>query len=91
MCVFLGGTASSVLVAALGKQYKSVIDILKNDLSPEQKQRLVSAVEEIVCNIRPSDVATLLPIVLSRKTVKEAIVEEIGKFLLNEFSYKFCE
>lgn len=85
---FSGGTVSSVAVACTGKKYKSVVVILRDELTQPQKQRLINAVGKILNNVGPQDFVKLLTFVLSNPAVKEEILKEIGNFLFKELSYK---
>lgn len=86
--LILGGTVSSVGLACRGKSYKSVVNILRNDLSLVQKQQLIHSVSRILNNINVQDFSKLLTLIISSAHLKEAIINEIGRFLFNEFSYK---
>lgn len=43
---------------------------------------------QIFNNIGPNDFATLLTIVVSSTSLKEAVLKELGNFLLKELQYK---
>lgn len=86
--MILGGTVSSIVIACSGKQYRSAVDILKNDLTNDQKWKLTSSVQNILKNFGPQDVSALLALILANSTLKEQILKEIGNFFLKELSYK---
>lgn len=64
-----------------------MVDILRNELTPVQKQRLIDSMSQILNNIGPTDIASLLSIVMTSATLKEAVLKELGSFLLKEMQY----
>ncbi|KAG5893126.1 hypothetical protein JTB14_034147 [Gonioctena quinquepunctata] len=88
----IGGTLSSIIAAWYSRgQYRPVIDILRNDLTPQQKNRLINAVNNVLNSIKPEDCITLLTFVLTNASLKEAVLVEIGNFLLREMSLKMIK
>lgn len=61
---------------------------MKNDLTYDQKQKLISSVQQILSNVGPQDVNALLALILANSALKEQILKEIGNFMIKELSYK---
>ncbi|CAH1163567.1 unnamed protein product [Phaedon cochleariae] len=81
----VGGTIASVTTAWRSRySYRSVVDVLRNDLTPEQKRKLVDSVQNLISKIKPEDCLKLLTLVLTNASLKEAVLTEIGCFLLKE-------
>ncbi|KAJ8971686.1 hypothetical protein NQ317_014005 [Molorchus minor] len=80
------GTLGSAVAALQAKgRFRSVADIIKNDLTEEQKGKLNCAAKEILAgNIKSEDITTLLIFLASHADVKTLLIKEIGSFLLNE-------
>ncbi|XP_018575671.1 protein C19orf12 homolog isoform X2 [Anoplophora glabripennis] len=85
--VAVGGTAASIATALNSRgKYRSVVDILRYDLTPTQQAKLTEAVKKAVNNVNVDDVAMLMTIVLTSTTLKEAILKELASFLLKELN-----
>ncbi|XP_056641135.1 protein C19orf12 homolog [Diorhabda sublineata] len=90
--IALGGTLGSITGAWCSKgKFKSVAEILRNDLSPNQQQKLIKHVKAALQKIRPEDWVSLLTIVLTSASLKEIVIKEIGTFLLNELNLTMVE
>ncbi|XP_072391877.1 uncharacterized protein [Diabrotica undecimpunctata] len=83
----IGGTIGSATAAicAAGK-FRSVADILENDLTARQKEILISNMSTILSTIRPHDFLPLITLVMSSHSMKQMVIQGLGEFLLKELS-----
>ncbi|KAK9891080.1 hypothetical protein WA026_013403 [Henosepilachna vigintioctopunctata] len=83
--LFIGGTVGSAAGAyqSHGK-CRSVVDVIKYDMTPAQQNRLINNVKNVLQSITTEDIVVLLPMVLSSEAVKVAALREIIKFITNE-------
>ncbi|KAJ8924421.1 hypothetical protein NQ315_007217 [Exocentrus adspersus] len=85
--IAVGGTVTSIATAINSRgKYRSVVDILRYDLTPSQQRRLGEAIKKTVNNVNTQDIATLLTIVLTSASLKEAIIKELATFLVKELN-----
>nr|CAH7719265.1 unnamed protein product [Callosobruchus chinensis] len=82
----IGGTLGSIYGACRAQNFKSVVVILKDELTDEQKQRLSQSLEGILSSVSQEDVATLVTLIVTTPSLKEAVLKELGNFLMREFS-----
>nr|CAI5837896.1 unnamed protein product [Callosobruchus analis] len=82
----IGGTLGSIYGAVSAKSFKPVVVILKDELTDEQKQRLCQSLEGILSSVSQEDVAAFVTLILTTPSLKEAVLKELGNFLMKEFS-----
>lgn len=88
--IFVGGTIASAVAAYTTRgKFKSVVEIINNDMTLEQKNRLVEHVERAMQTISASDLQTLAMILVS-PTMKEVIIKEIILYLSRELNLAVC-
>lgn len=67
--------------------FRTVGDIIRNDLTQEQKWRLHEHVVNSVRNLHPTDAAMLLPLIMNSPNLQEAALRTIINFVTNELRY----
>nr|XP_023025614.1 protein C19orf12 homolog [Leptinotarsa decemlineata] len=83
----VGGTLGSITAAWRSREkYRSVVDILRNELTSQQQEKLATSIKNILQNVKPDDCIKLLALVLTSTSLKEAVLKEIGNFLMKEMS-----
>ncbi|XP_050510073.1 protein C19orf12 homolog [Diabrotica virgifera virgifera] len=90
--IAIGGTLGSATAAVCAKnKFRSVADIIRNDLSPRQQAILISNMSAVLSRIKPQDCVALLTLVLSTGSVKELVIKELGVFLLKELNLSMVQ
>lgn len=67
--------------------FKSVGEIIRSELSYEEKQRLEEHIVNAVRQIHPTDVAMLLPLIMNTPSLQQAVLRTVTTFITNEMRY----
>ncbi|XP_071532384.1 protein Nazo-like isoform X2 [Panulirus ornatus] len=87
----LGGAVGGLTAAFLSQgKFKSVASIIRNDLTPAQKERLANSVWRIVDDIGPTDVLAVTSLVL-QPPVKERIIQEVYNFFQSQLHMQIVD
>lgn len=68
-------------------EFKTVGDIIRNELTYEEKQRLEEHIVNSVRNIHPTDIAMLLPLIMNTPSLQQAVLRTVTTFISNEMRY----
>lgn len=64
--------------------FRAVSDVIINDLSEREKESLVNHVRNAVAEFHITDLAILLPMLISNVSVQEAVLKTVVTFITNE-------
>lgn len=67
--------------------FRTVGDIIRNDLTTEQKWRLQEHIVNSVRGVHPTDLALLMPLIMSTPSLQEAVLKTVVTFVSNEMRY----
>lgn len=67
--------------------FRSFGDIIRNDLSMAQKERLQVQIVNAVCKINPVDLEILLPLLSVTPSLQQAALRTVAEFITNELHY----
>lgn len=70
--------------------FRSVSDIIINDMTVREKEILYENLVNAVRQIHPTDVAMLLPLLTSSATIQQAVLKTLVSFLTNEMRYSMA-
>lgn len=77
----IGGASGGVLAAVLAESsFKSVAEVIRNDLTEEDRQKLVTHVRLIIQNVDAGDLVALTAIISASPTLKNNIITEVTRF-----------
>lgn len=68
-------------------EFRTVGDIIRHDLTQDQKERLEEHIVNAVRNIHPTDFAMLLPLMASTPSLQQAVLRTVTTFVTNELRY----
>lgn len=89
---FLGGSLASITSAWMSKhKFKSVVEIIREDLTPAQKRTLTENMSRALANIKPEDYVQLATLVLTSASLKEVVMKELCGFLLKELNLRMVQ
>ncbi|XP_055303409.1 protein C19orf12 homolog [Sitodiplosis mosellana] len=83
----VGGTIGGVTAYKCLSNFRTVGDIIRNDLTQEEKWRLHEHVVNSVRHLHPTDVAMLMPLIMNTPSLQEAVLKTIVSFVTNEMRY----
>jgi hypothetical protein len=72
-------------------KFKSVPQVIMNDMTAAQRERLVASVSRVIEDLRMEDIALLLPMLLNSPGAKEAILKSVFAFLQNEMQLQIMD
>ncbi|XP_069680993.1 protein Nazo-like [Periplaneta americana] len=88
----IGATLGGCAAAFMSRdKFKPVAQVIMQDMSHAQRERLAAAVSAVVEDLRVEDVALLLPLLLGNPGAKEAVLREVFLFLQNEMSLQIMD
>lgn len=67
--------------------FRSVADIITNDLTMEQKELLKEHIVNSVRQIHPADIAMLLPLLANTPSLQQTVLRTVTAFVSNELRY----
>lgn len=67
--------------------FRSVADIITNDLTMEQKELLKEHIVNSVRQIHPIDIAMLLPLLANTPSLQQTVLRSVTTFVANELRY----
>lgn len=70
--------------------FRPVGDVIRNDLSAVQRERLYAHCVNAVRQIEPSDAITLAPLLLSSTSVQQAVLKTVISFISNELKMQIA-
>lgn len=65
-------------------QFKPVSEIIKNDLTPIQREKLLEHIMASVRDFQVTDVAILLPMLMSTASIQQTVLNTVVSFIGNE-------
>lgn len=75
---------SSILIII---DFRTVGDIIRHDLTTEEKWRLQEHIVNSVRGVHPTDLAILMPLILNTPSLQEAVLKTVVTFISNEMRY----
>lgn len=72
-------------------KFKPIPQVIMNDMTDAQRERLVASVSAVIADLRVEDIALLLPLLLENQTAKEAILRSVFAFLQTEMQLQIMD
>ncbi|XP_018319605.1 protein C19orf12 homolog [Agrilus planipennis] len=80
-----GGILGSIIGAVQGQgKYKSVVDIIRHDMTPTQREKFIRSLELALSDVTIEDGVKLTLLILNEPSLKLLVIRQIGNFLKNE-------
>ncbi|KAJ8928925.1 hypothetical protein NQ314_018446 [Rhamnusium bicolor] len=70
-------------------EFKSVVDIIQNEMTFEQKKQFANQIEKLFQGIQLKDAAAGMIILASNNNLKGAVITEMGNYFRNELGMSF--
>ncbi|XP_011181993.1 protein C19orf12 homolog [Zeugodacus cucurbitae] len=81
----IGGTAGGLMAYKMTSgSFRPLADVLLNDLTDDQQERLVQHVNNAVREFQISDLALLLPLLMNNASIQQAVLKTAISFVSNE-------
>ena len=72
-------------------KFKPISEVIMNDMTNEQRERLAASVNAVIADLRVDDIALLLPLLLNSPGAKEAVLRSVFAFLQNEMHLQIVD
>ena len=87
----LGGAAGSALAACKSQgKFKSAVHVITYEMPDRQKQKLATAVQNVIQNIDASDVVTLIAILNGNNITRNIIIDLIKNALTSDMGLRIA-
>lgn len=87
----VGGTIGGLTAAYMAQgKFKSVAEVIRNDLTPLQRERLSNSVLRIINDFGPGDVLALTAFTL-QPAVKEKVLQEVFNFFQSQLHMQIMD
>jgi hypothetical protein len=84
-----GGAAGGLLVYLMKKgKFKSIPDVIKDDMTQAQRKRLLASVAAVIKDFRVKDIPSLVSMLLKNPGVKRALLKKVFVFIQKEMGLK---
>lgn len=77
----------AVGILALGPRYKSLKEVIENDLTQAQRAALVKRMNKIIDDFQIQDAVSLAALVLSSGSVQNQVLSLLNNFVSTEFKF----
>jgi hypothetical protein len=72
--------------------FKSVGEIIRQDLTETQRQKLYHDIVKSVENVKPADLAMIVPMIMgSNPQVQQAVLQTVTSFIKNEMQLSIVD
>jgi hypothetical protein len=72
-------------------KFKPISQIIMNDMTDAQRERLAASIAAVIADLRVEDVALLLPMLLNNPGAKEAVLRSVIAFMQNEMQLQIVD
>ncbi|XP_068159118.1 protein Nazo-like [Drosophila tropicalis] len=88
----VGGAAGGIAAYKLTSgSFRPLGEIILNDLTDAQREQLVQHVTKAVQDVHPTDLAMLLPLIMSNVPVQQAVLNTVMSFVTNELRMQILD
>lgn len=88
----VGGTLGSVVAAVkTSGEFKSVSQVILEDMTPYQQTQLAASCMKIIQDFRVEDIAILLPLLLNAPAAQQALLTQVTSYITNEMKLKIID
>jgi len=87
----LGGLVGTVAAYNMGPHYKSLIQVIYDDMDYAKQKKLFDAIQSVVSSIDITDIAKFVFLLSNSSSIKQAIIHEAINFISNEMSLQIAQ
>lgn len=88
----IGGTAGGVYAYRSSRdQFRSVGSVIREQMTDEQRERLRDRILEVAQGVEVTDLAVLLPMLMSSQSMQTAVLKTVVSFVTNEMKMKILD
>uniref|UniRef100_A0A182IQQ1 Uncharacterized protein n=1 Tax=Anopheles atroparvus TaxID=41427 RepID=A0A182IQQ1_ANOAO len=90
--LFLGGTLGGLVAYAMtNNQFKPVSQIIREDLSVREQERLKQRIVEALSDFHATDLAVILPLLAGNAAAQKAVLSTVVSFITNEMRMQIID
>lgn len=88
----IGGTLGALSAGYMSRgRFRSVGDIIRNDMSVREQEKLKDHIMTALSELHPTDIAMLLPLVMGNAAAQRAVLSTVVSFITNEMRLQIVD
>lgn len=87
---FLGGLVGTIAAFNMSQNYKSLLQIIHDDMDYEKQKKLFDAIQNVVSTIDITDVVKFVVLLSTNQSIKQAVIHEAINFVQKELSMQIA-
>lgn len=86
MCEIIQNLNKSPHTQSFAGQFKSVAEVIRNDMTDVQREQLKNHIMAVASEFEVTDLAVLLPMLMSNTSIQTAALRTVVSFVTNEMN-----
>lgn len=78
------------IIHSFSSDFRAVGDIIRNDLTHQEKEKLQEHIVNAVRQLHPADIVMLMPLIMNTPSLQEAVLKTVVSFITNEMRYSIA-
>lgn len=84
--MILGGIVGTIAAFNMTQNYKSLLQVIHDEMDEEIQKRMFDAIQSVVTSIDITDAIKFVVLLSSNQSIKQAVIYEAINFIQNEMS-----
>lgn len=89
--MILGGIVGTIAAYNMSQSYKSLLQVIHEDMDVEKQKKLFDAIQSVVTSIDITDAIKFVVLLSTNQSIKKAVIYETINFIQNELSMEISQ
>lgn len=89
--MILGGIVGTIAAYNMSQSYKSLLQVIHEDMDVEKQKKLFDAIQSVVTSIDITDAIKFVVLLSTNQSIKKAVIYETINFIQNELSMQISQ
>lgn len=89
--MILGGIVGTIAAYNMTQNYKSLLQVIHDDMDVEKQKKMFDAIQSVVTSIDITDVIKFVVLLSANQSIKTAVIYEAINFIQNEMSMQISQ
>lgn len=89
--MILGGIVGTIAAYNMSQNYKSLLQVIHEDMDVEKQKKLFDAIQSVVTSIDITDAIKFVVLLSTNQSIKKAVIYETINFIQNELSMQISQ
>lgn len=89
--MILGGIVGTIAAYNMTQNYKSLLQVIHDDMDVEKQKKMFDAIQNVVTSIDITDAIKFVVLLSSNESIKKAVIYETINFIQNEMSMQISQ